>query len=612
MQPIPRAGRRAAWRSRGERRRACGCVAIVAGAVAVTAFAGVAHSALARARGRTAPGDTVASLVVVGRVWTGLAARPWAEAIAIADGRIVAVGRAAVIRRYVGPGTRRLATGRGIAVPGLVDAHAHLRGLGEWLAEVDLVGTRSVQEVVERVARAAAHGAPGAWVRGRGWDQNDWRVKRLPTWRDLEGIDRPVVLRRIDGHAVWVNRAALRRCDIGRDTPDPPGGRIERDADGQPTGILVDRATELVLAHVPPPDAAERLRRLRAAVAACNRAGLCGVHDAGVGATELGDLERLAREGDLTLRVYAMLDADDDSLLAAWFARGPGALAGGWVDVRAVKVYADGALGSRGAALLEPYADRPDTRGLLVTPPERIEAILREAFRAGFQPCVHAIGDRANRIVLDAIERLETELGAARVRALRPRIEHAQIVDPADLSRFRRLGVIPSMQPTHATSDMDWAVTRLGPDRLRGAYAWRTLLEDGNVLAFGSDFPVEGVAPMWGVHAAVTRRAADGHPPGGWRPRECLDVAEALAGFTWGAACASFAEARRGRITPGRDADVTVLDGDPFAVDPMAIRAIGIRATIVAGRVVYESSPRASGRRGSRSSRSRSNSRPTG
>ncbi len=565
-----------------------GRVRALAAAAGVVAALLLGAGEAGAARSAPGPADSTATLVVTGRVWTGVPDRPWVEAVAVRDGRIVAVGSRRALERLAGETTRRIDTGAGVAVPGLVDAHAHLRGLGDQLAEVDLVGTRSPREVRQRVERAARELPADRWIVGRGWDQNDWPDARFPTWRDLEGIPNPVVLERVDGHALWVNRTALRICGIGPDTPDPDGGRIERDRTGAPTGVLVDRATALVEAHVPRPDAAERERRLRAAIAECNRYGLTGVHDAGVDADELRLLERIAATGDLTIRVYAML-ADEDSLLDAWFARGPGELAGGRVTVRAVKLYADGALGSRGAALLEPYSDAPDRRGLLVTPPEHIEDVMRRAARAGFQPCVHAIGDRANRIVLDICERLASEIGPDALRALRPRIEHAQVIAPADIRRFHRLGVVPSMQPTHATSDMDWAIDRLGPDRLEGAYAWRTLLDDGNVLAFGSDFPVEGVNPMWGVHAAVTRRAADGHPAGGWRAHECLDVAQALAGFTSGAAYAGFAESRRGRIEPGFDADITVLDADPFAVDPMAIRTIGVRATIVAGRVVYES-----------------------
>jgi len=423
-------------------------------------------------------------------------------------------------------------------------------------------------------------------VTGRGWDQNDWERKSFPTWKDLEGTEsNPVFLERIDGHAAWLNAKALEECGIGPSTADPPGGRILRDARGRPTGVLVDEAVELAARAIPEPSFDEQLARLQEAISLCNRYGLTGVHDAGVDSLGLELYRRLYREGKLDLRVYAMLSVEDRGFLKKNLALGPGEECGGLLSIRAVKLFADGALGSRGAALIEPYSDDPGNRGLLVTPPDELRSLVREVMAAGFQPCIHAIGDRGNRLALDAIEEAVKATGRS---DLRPRIEHAQVVAPADFDRFAELGVIASMQPTHATSDMPWAERRLGPERIKGAYAWRKLMDRGVHLALGSDFPVEKVDPMLGIYAAVTRQDLEGNPPGGWYPQERMTREEAIRGFTWEAAYASFAQDRRGSLEVGKDADLTVLDGDPFEVPASEIPKIQVLYTIVAGRIVYE------------------------
>jgi predicted amidohydrolase YtcJ len=513
-----------------------------------------------------------------GRIVTLDVARPRAAAVAIAGDRLTAVGSDREIAALRGPKTRVVDLGKRTVVPGLVDAHGHLLSFGQTLETVDLRGTRSAEEVVRRVRRAAPRNS-AEWILGRGWDQNDWPRAVFPHRRLLDAAlpGRAVLLTRIDGHAVWASSEALRRAGIDARTPDPPGGRIVREG-GEPGGVLVDNAADLVEKQIPRPDATTRERRLRAAIDRCVALGLTGVHDMGVDGETADVLRRLAATGQLKIRVYAVVAPDEaEAALSGKPEVGP------TFTRRAVKLYADGALGSRGAALLEDYRDDPGNRGLDLIDRKRLVDLARRAHARGWQVAVHAIGDRANRTVLDAFEEaLGPELYAARFR-----IEHAQVVSPADLLRFAHDGVIASMQPTHATSDMPWAEQRLGPERIRGAYAWRTLLRSGARLAFGSDFPIEEVNPLLGLYAAVTRQDADGRPKGGWYPAERLTAEEALRAFTTGAAYAAFAEDERGTIKPGMSADLTVLDGPVLDVDPRTIRKRKVVATMVAGRFVY-------------------------
>ena len=525
-----------------------------------------------------------ADLVLQGGVIVTLDdARPRATALAVTRGRIVAVGGDADMKSLVGRGTRVIDLAGRAVVPGLTDAHVHVEGLGAALERLDLVGAASLEDALGRVAEASRKLPAGEWLQGRGWDQNDWPGKQFPTAADLDRVlgDRPAYLVRVDGHAAWVNSAALRSGGISAATADPDGGRILRDAGGAPAGVLVDKAMALVSSIIPEPPREVRKRRLAAGLRACARAGLTSVHDAGVPLSTVDLYKELLAEGALATRVYVMLRADD--FLAAPPSLLPEiGLGDGRLTVRAIKVVADGALGSRGALLQAPYSDEPGTRGLATIEPEKLKTVLQRALAQGFQVATHAIGDAANRSVLDAYQAAFGEGGGARHRF---RIEHAQVLAPADVPRFKALGVIPSMQPTHCTSDMYWAGDRLGPDRAKGAYLWKTFLAQGVPVAGGSDAPVEKIDVLPGLYAAVTRQDAKGWPEGGWHPGERVTIAEALTMFARSAAFAAFEENDRGTIVPGARADLTVFTRDVTAVAPAEILSTGVAMTVVGGEV---------------------------
>ena len=524
-----------------------------------------------------------------GVVYASAEAKPSRASILLEGGKVAFVGDPARARELARGARVVDLTGR-FVFPGWADAHLHLLGVGKARSIADLRAQPDAAAAAGRMAEMARSLPPGTWAEGRGWDQNLWPGREFPDARVLDRAvpDRPAVAGRVDGHAFWVNTAALKAAGIGASTKDPEGGRILRRSDGTPSGVLVDNAMDLVARAMPAPTPADLDRWLSAGAEACARVGLTEIQDAsGYDAAAIASLERLASSGRLPIRVYATVSPEPDAL-PKFLAAGP-RLGGGadFLTVRAVKAYADGALGSRGAALLTDYTDEAGKTGLLVTSPERLAEIARETRKAGWQLWIHAIGDRGNRIALDAFASAAGALPQAPAGASRPRIEHAQVVAPEDFPRFARLSVIASVQPTHATSDMPWAEARLGPTRVAGAYAWRRLKDAGAKLAGGSDAPVESENPLLGFYSAVTRQSLDGQPPGGWRPSEKLTRPEALALFTSDAAFAAFEESWRGRIEPGYAADLTVLSRDPLAAPVAEIPGIAAFLTVVGGRIAW-------------------------
>jgi len=526
-------------------------------------------------------------LVTNARVHTSDAAHPEAQAFAVRGDRVVFVGSTREALALRGPSTRVLDLGGLTVINGITDAHAHLLGLGAALREVDLTGTTSYEEVVQRVVARAAQARPGEWIQGRGWNQMNWADTRFPTHDALSRAvpNNPVALTRVDGHAVLANARALEAARVTAATRDPEGGRVLRNPDGSPTGVFVDDAEDLIFRAVPSPSHDETRDEVLAAVAEVNRWGLTGIHDAGVGGRTIDIYEELARAGRYTLRNYVMIDGDSGNL-RPYLARGPQkALYSGRLWLRAIKLVADGALGSRGAAMLEDYSDEPGNRGLITTPLDYIHTVAVQALRSGFQLNVHAIGDRANREVLNAFEAALREVPTADHRF---RIEHAQIIHRLDIPRFAQLGVIPSMQESHEASDAPMAMNRIGWTRSQGAYAWRSLLNTGVVIPNGTDLPVEPVNPMIGFHAAITRQDASGWPAGGWFPAERMTREEALLSMTLWPAYASFTEDVAGSLTPGKYADFVVLSQDIMSVAPERILDTQVLLTVLGGRVVYQ------------------------
>lgn len=559
-----------------------------------------------------ARGQQYADLILVDAViHTMDPAMPEAHALAAVGGKIMALGESeALLAIHQGPDTVVIDARGAVVLPGLIDAHGHLMNLGRLLRTVDLIGTGSAEEVLEKVRVAAQARAPGEWILGRGWDQNDWDVKEFPTGEMLDGAApaNPVFLERIDGHVAWVNTPALEAGDVTATTPDPEGGRVMRDPSGRPTGILVDYATDLVDRVIPVPDDAELGAMLQAAQERVVSLGMTGVHDMGVGPDTLALYRRWDHEGRLIPRIVAYFSARSPAAIEWWREEGAALHAEpGWrLRVRGPKIYADGALGSRGAALLAPYSDAPTTSGLLLTDPDSLRAIVAGALKLGLQPAIHAIGDRGNRVALDAIEAGEREWASANppapcateggagagcggaLPAIPPRIEHVQVVALEDIPRFAKLGVIASFQPTHATSDMYWAEERVGPERIRGAYAWRRLRDAGARLACGSDFPVESPNPFFGIYAAVTRQDQEGWPAGGWRPEERMTREEALACFTRDAAWATGMEDEVGTLSVGKCADFVIIDRDPLTAPAADLWKTRVLRTVIDGETVYE------------------------
>jgi predicted amidohydrolase YtcJ len=507
-----------------------------------------------------------------------------ADTLVVREGRIAFCGRRGEVNPAAGEPVVDLG-GRAV-LPGLVDGHGHLMHLARARFTLDAGGLRSEEAIAARVGEAAARTPRGEWIAGRGWDQNLWAGMAFPSRASLDRVapHHPVALVRIDGHATWVNSAALRTAEITHHTPDPTGGLVVRDAGGEPTGLLVDTAQRLVQRVQPPPDEARFDQAVREAIAACLARGLTGVHEMGADLRALAAYRRLVERGEFPFRNYVAVAGRDEDAWERYRALGPETMGDGLVAVRALKLLSDGALGSRGAALHHPYCDDPENTGLVLIPPDELYRVTAEAAARGFQVCVHAIGDRANTLVLDTFERVLAEQAAA--RALRFRVEHAQILAEGDIGRFARLGVLPSMQPTHCTSDMPWAEARLGADRLRGAYAWRSLLATGVRIAGGSDFPVEDPNPFHGIYAAVARRPRTGEDRG-WQPEQRMTRGEAVRSFTAWNAEAAHQERELGTLEAGKHADLVVCSDDVFTCPEAAIKNITPTLVMVGGEIVF-------------------------
>lgn len=517
--------------------------------------------------------------------------RPRAEAFAVEGGAFTLVGSAAQARAAAGANTRVVDLGGLTVLPGLIDAHGHLDGLGALATGVvDLSGARSEEEMIALVRAKAAQTPRRAWVVGRGWDNESWPVKALPSHHKLsEAVpDHPVWLGRVDGHAALANAMAMTFAEITRATPNPPGGEILKDRAGEPTGVFVDHAESLVERVIPPEARGDARRRLLAAQEALLAAGITGAHDMGTAPATVRLLQELERSGELKLRVQAVLPAGS---AADWFENN-GVIIGERLSARSAKYYMDGAMGSRGAWLLAPYEDRPGTAasayfGLQLMETDRLERAAVHAARHGYQLCTHAIGDRANREVLDAYERAARSVPGFDLASARFRVEHAQLLHPEDIARFSALGVIPSMQPKHATSDMRWVEARVGTQRALGAYAWGSLVRSGSTIAAGSDFPVEPYNPFLGFYAAVTRQDETASPEEGWLPEQRLTREEALAAFTLWAAHAAFDESRLGSISPGKRADFIVIDRDIMTEPAPVILGARVERTVIEGETVF-------------------------
>ena len=498
------------------------------------------------------------------------------------DGRILATGDDDLLTEYAD--AKRIDADGKYVLPGLVDAHAHLYSQGFLTISLDLAGTPSLEEAVEQIAAYASNNPRSPWILGRGWNQVLWAVQDFPTASDIDPVvnDRPVWLNRIDGHAGWANSRALAVAGIDDDTADPIGGKIVRDDNGKATGILIDKAMGLMGSHIPGPDKDEiRVTYLRA-IESLVALGMTGMHDAGISIVEAEVLISLADDNALDMRVYAMLSDSGANLDAM------GEPLKGYgndrLDIQAVKLYSDGALGSRGAAMIEPYSDDVENRGLPFWTQDELDGFVQKANGMGFQVGIHAIGDLGNRMALDAFEKAQ----GGEQSPLRNRIEHSQIIALEDIPRFAELGVIAAMQPIHATSDMNMAEDRLGPDRILGGYAWRRLLDSGAIIASGSDFPVEKANPFLGLYAAVTRQDAAGLPAGGWYADQALTRAEALHSFTLAAAFAAHQEDRLGSLEAGKWADFIIVDRDYFTIPAAEIDDIQVIQTWVGGQLVFE------------------------
>jgi hypothetical protein len=537
---------------------------------------------------RTAGAQPSASLVLLnGKIWTVNEAQPRAEAVACLGSRIVAVGSNGEIRKWIGAGTEVLDLNGKLVLPGFNDAHVHFFSGGENLAGVQLRDAKSEDEFRKRIAEFAARQPAGRWISGGGWDHENWTPARLPTRQSIDAVTagHPVFVNRLDGHMALANSQALQLAGITRDTPDPPGGTIVRDAAGEPTGVLKDAAMERMYRTIPEPSEDQIADAVRAAMRYAAENGVTSVQDMSAAPQILRVYQALLANGELTVRISG------HQPLAAWQRLAAVGLRAGFggekLHIGGLKGFADGSLGSTTALFFEPYLDAPNTSGLAnseMIPESKMQKHILDADRAGLQVAVHAIGDKANHMVLGMYEEAARQNGA---RDRRFRIEHAQHLRMEDIPRFGQLHVIASMQPYHCIDDGRWAEKRIGPERAKGTYAFRALLDSGAVLAFGSDWDVAPMQPLIGIYAAATRRTLDGKHPNGWVPEQKITVAEAIRAYTMGSAYASFDDKIKGSIEPGKLADMVVVSDDILSVPAVEIEKTRVETTVFDGKVIY-------------------------
>lgn len=511
-----------------------------------------------------------------------------AEAVAVQNNKIIFVGANQDVKKYITDKTKVIELNGELVLPGLIDSHGHLTGYGKALEHIDLVGTNSFQDVLDLVKERVKTAEQGEWIRGRGWDQNDWAIKEFPNHNALSDItpNNPVMLSRIDGHAILVNEKAMEITGIDNNTSSPDGGKIFHGSNGKPTGIFLDNAEVLITDYLPK-YSSEKIRGIiQNAAKRCVEFGLTGMHDAGIPISRIDDYKYLIDNGEMSIRVNAMLSDTVVSDLKEFFQKYKiDSYGNDFLRVKSIKLYADGALGSRGAALLDPYSDDPNNSGLIVTDNAHMLEVCKAALETDFQVCTHAIGDKAIRTMLDIYaEALKGDPKADH----RFRIEHSQIVNLGDIPRYAELGIIPAMQPQHAVSDMPWTEDRIGPERVKGAYAFRSFIDVGVIIPCGSDFPVEIPNPLIGIHNAVTRQDANVYPEGGWLTEQKMTIEEAIKGYTIWAAYAAFQEDVLGSIEVGKYADFTILDKDILTIEPSEILNTKPIYTIVGGEIRYQ------------------------
>jgi len=555
----------------------------------ILAIAAVALVATFHNKSNAAQRAPITAYYTHGRIYTNDPAQPWADAMAVSEGKITCIGKTDHVVLDCGGGQEGVETVnlRGqFVMPGFNDAHVHLGGAGADELAVLLTGVPSAEEMQKRVATAVAQHKPGEWITGGGWDHTQWPEKRFPNRQQLDAVapKNPVILTHISGHVAVANSLALKSAEIDKTTPNPPGGEIEHDALGEPTGMLKEYAAmTLVKVRIPDPAPEQRRKGIELVLANVARNGVTSVQDFSEWA-DFQTYQELKEEKKLSVRITMWLPFNAP-LNELQNMRAQGGTTDPWLKTGALKAFTDGAMGSRTAAMLEPYSDDPSTSGILTIDPEKLTAMAIQRDKAGFQLAFHAIGDRANRISLDVFEAVRKANGP---RDRRDRIEHAQVVAPMDFARFAELHVIASMQPSHQTTDMRWAEDRIGRERIVGAYAWATMLKNKVPLAFGTDYNVEPISPFRGLYACVTRERPDGGPKNGWEPQEKISLAECIRAYTSGSAYAQFEEGKKGELKAGEFADFIILSNDLTKVPPAQFTKTRVLRTVVGGRTVFQ------------------------